>query len=236
MKHAALLALAALPVVLLTGCRSPEPAPPPASIDIAASDAAAGTGTPPSVEAPPGERADAGSHSPAPTAPPPAGMYAIALSDRSSTCPGADAGAPSSAAAPLFITIRPLDGGKYRANLPVNTGVGSLAIDRHDVVLDVGQVETSVLRPDRTCAYEVSRRIEIREVGPTRIVANVRSEYTDAVRCTLPRKPVSCKRDVDVTYTLVDAACPPGCIAEPKPRLRDGGVEATCVCPDGGPL
>ena len=231
MKHAALLALAASPVVLLTGCRSPEPAPPPASIDIATSDAAAGTRTPPSVEAPPGERADAGPRSP--SVPPPAGTYAIALSDRSNTC--ADAGAPSSAA-PLFITIRPLDGGRYRANLPVNTGVGSLAIDRHDIVLDVGQVETSVLRPDRTCAYEVSRRIEIREVGPTRIVANVRSEYTDAVRCTLPRKPVSCKRDVDVTYTLVDAACPPGCIAEPKPRLRDGGVEATCVCPDGGPL
>lgn len=159
-------------------------------------------------------------------------MYAITMADRSNTC--ADAGAASWSNQPLLVPIRPANGGRWSANLPVNTGVGSPAVDRHDVLLEVGQVAESVLRPDRTCAYEISRRIELLEVGPTKIVANVRSEYTEAVRCTLPRKPVSCKRDVDVTYTLVNALCPPRCIAQPKPVQRDGGVEATCTCPDGG--
>ncbi len=166
------------------------------------------------------------------TEPPPAGMYAIAMVDRSNTC--ADAGAPTWSNQPLLVPVMPRKDGKWSANLPVNTGVGSPGIDRHDVVLEAGQDAKSVIRPDRTCAYEVSREIEIREVSPTKIVANVRSEYTDAVRCTLPRKPVACKRDVDVTYTLVEALCPPRCIAQPNPPLRDGGVEAKCICPDGG--
>jgi len=227
-----LLALSPAPLLFLASCRSPEPAPPPAAMEIAKTEPAS-TSTPAAAREA-GLVANAGSTSSVTPLvdPPPAGTYAIAMSDRSNTC--ADAGAGSWSNQPLLVTIRPATGGRWNANLPVNTGVGSPAIDRHDVLLEVGHVADSVIRPDRTCAYEVSRKIEIREVGPTRIVANVRSEYTDAVRCTLPRKPVSCIRDVDVTYTLVNALCPPRCIAQPKPVLRDGGIEATCICPDGG--
>ena len=236
MKIGLSLALTPVPLLVLASCRSPEPAPPPAPIEIATSDAAAPE--PVSTLAPAGNvdaappAQDATSNVAPSAEAPPAGMFAITMSDRSNTC--ADAGAPAWSNQPLLVPIRPTKNGKWSANLPVNTGVGSPAIDRFDVQLDVGHVERSVIRPDRTCAYEVSREIAIREVSPTKIVANVRSEYTDAVRCTLPRKPVSCKRDVDVTYTLVNALCPPRCIAQPKPVQRDGGIEATCTCTDAG--
>lgn len=232
MKPGLLLALSAAPLLSLAACRGPEPAPPP-PIDIAKSDASPAEPASSSVPA----AKDAAATGAAPPAlnepePPPAGMYAITMVDRSNSC--ADAGAPSWSNQPLLVPTKPATDGRWVANLPINTGVGSPGIDRHDVLLEVGQVAKSSIRPDRTCAWEVSREIEIREVSPAKIVANIRTEWTDAVRCTLPRKPVSCTRDVDITYTLVRALCPPRCLAQPGPVARDGGVDAKCVCPDAG--
>lgn len=158
-------------------------------------------------------------------------MYAITMSDRSNTCP-ADAGAPDNAA--QWVTMSPGEGGKWTANLPVNTGVGSPGMDRSQVVLEIGTTSTSQLQPDRTCNYQVHRDMKVAEMTSTKLVVGIHSTYTEAVGCTLPRRPVSCARDTVVTYTLTRAFCASRCLAKPT-VLRDGGVEATCDCADAGP-
>ena len=193
----------------------------------AATDAAAIAHEPPSGG--PGTSTETSAR---PTAePPPSGTYSVSISDRSSTCPAIDGGTWESQ--PLWVLVQPAKDGTWKANLPVNTGVGSPGIDRHDLRLEVGHVERSALRPDRTCAYEITREMQLLEVTPSKIVASVRAEYSDAVRCTLPRRPVSCTRDAVVTYTLAKPFCASRCIAQ-MTLARDGGVDATCDCPDAG--
>ena len=213
--------------IALVACRSPEPAPPPTAVDVVK--------TAPTTIAHEAATVDAGASndtSTRPTAePPPSGMYAVSISDRSNTCPAIDAGAWEGQ--PLWVLVQPAKDGTWKANLPVNTGFGSPGLDRHELLLEVGHVERSALRPDRTCAYEVAREMQVLEVNPSTIVARVRSEYSDAVRCTLPRRPVSCNRDAVVTYTLVKPFCASRCIAQTT-LARDGGVDARCHCPDAG--
>ncbi|MBX3210325.1 MAG: hypothetical protein KF764_35160 [Labilithrix sp.] len=217
---ASLASLASL--AALAACRTPEPAPPPATVEIATTDAAPPATGPADAGALTEERAK--------TPPPPSGTYAVAVQERSSTCALDAAPGATSGDAPLWVLVNPTRDGKWTATLPVNTGGGSLAIDRHDLLLETGHVETSSLRPDRTCAYEVTREMRVLDVTPTRIVVEVKAEYTDAVRCSLPRRPVACKRDVVVTYTLATPFCAPGCAAQ-MTLLRDGGAGATCMCP-----
>jgi hypothetical protein len=123
--------------------------------------------------------------------------------------------------------------GRWTATLPVNTGYGSPGHDRSMITLEVGTTSTSALRPDRKCDWQVRRAMEVLSVTPTTVVVDIRAEYTDAIHCMLPRRPVSCARDAVVTYTLVRAFCAAGCTAKPV-ALADGGVEATCSC-DAGP-
>ncbi len=212
--------------IALVACRSPEPAPPPTAVDVVKTDPASTIPhEAPSVDA--GASIDT-SMSTRPTAePPPSGTYAISISDRSNTCAAIDAGAWESQ--PLWVLVQPANGGAWKANLPV----GSPGLDRHDLLLAVGHVERSALRPDRTCAYEIAREMQVLEVSPSKVVVRVRSEYSDAVRCTLPRRPVSCSRDAVVTYTLARPFCASRCIAQ-MTLARDGGVDATCQCPDAG--
>jgi hypothetical protein len=157
-------------------------------------------------------------------------MYAITTRDRSSTCPPDDAGSPRGET--QWVTFERSADGTWIANLPVNTGYGSIGLDRSFVTLEVGRTSTSSLRPDRTCSWQVRRAMEVISVTDTTIVVDIHAEYTDAVRCTLPRRPVSCARDTVVTYSLVRPFCAAGCTAKPSVRA-DGGVEATCSC-DGG--
>ncbi|OJY16156.1 MAG: hypothetical protein BGO98_04910 [Myxococcales bacterium 68-20] len=215
--------------IALVACRSSEPAPPPTrTVDVVKTDTASTI----AHEAPSVDAEASTSASTRPTAePPPSGTYAVSISDRSNTCPAIDAGAWESQ--PLWVLVQPAKDGAWKANLPVNTGVGSPGLDRHDLLLDVGRVERSALRPDRTCAYEIAREMQVLEVSPSKIVVRVRSEYSDAVRCTLPRRPVSCNRDAVVTYTLAKPFCASRCIAQ-MTLARDGGVDATCHCPDAG--
>jgi hypothetical protein len=203
----------------LAGCRNPEPAPPsPNSVEP--KPIATATSQPePSTKATP--TADAA----APIAdPPPPGLYAVTQSDRSNTCPPGDA-APQ----PVTVTVKPATKG-FAATLPVNTAGGSMEIDKTDVLLAVGAVAHTEIQPDRTCSYRITRNVRIQEATPTKIVAEVRSEYGEAVRCTLKRAPVSCARDTVVTYSLVKPLCAAKCTAKTT-LLRDGGVDAVCTCP-----
>lgn len=222
-----LLRASCLALFTVVGCRGPEaPPPPPATVDVAqASRTDAASSSAPEGTEPPSTKATA-----QPIDPPPPGMYAIHVNDRSNTCPADES---VQKAGPTWITFRPANGGRWTATLPVNTGVGAPAMDRADVALEIGASTTSELRPDRTCNYQIRRTMTVLEVSPTRLVVQIRSEYTEAVNCTLPRKPASCIRDAVVTYTLTRPFCASRCIATPHLQ-RDGGVEATCICDDAG--
>ncbi|MBX3264417.1 MAG: hypothetical protein KF782_32395 [Labilithrix sp.] len=231
-----------LALVALAACRRPDPAPPPASVEDAKSGADTRSDASPGADTSDGAVADTSDGATASgdagaarstSAPlPPSGIYTITLSERSSTCRLGDAGAADAGGEAAWVLVTPAPGrdGAGSADLPVNTGGGAIAVDRHDLRLAIGHVERSALRPDRTCAWEVSREMRVLEVSPTRIAVEVRAAYTDAVRCTLPRRPVSCERDVVLTYTLARPFCDSGCAAA-MIRSRDGGVDARCSCP-----
>ncbi len=155
-------------------------------------------------------------------------MYALSIQDRTNTCPPATPGSTEA-----WITFDKNENGKWAANLPVNLAGGSPGSDRNFVVVEVGTTSTSELQPDRTCNWTVRRAMTVREVTPTKLVVDIKSEFTDAVRCTLPRRPVSCSQDAVVTYSLVRPFCPASCIAKATP-LKDAGVTASCTCADAG--
>ena len=237
----AVRAAASLALAALAACHRPDPTPPRAPAETAGSDAAAATDTATGAaaatdtdaatasETVPGTTDAADARRP-PSAPPPSGLYTVTLSERSSSCPVGDAGAARSDNESSWVLVARSPDGAWSANLPMNTGGGAIAVDRHDLRLEVGHVERSAFQPDRTCAWEVSREMRVLEVSPTKVVVAVSAAYTDAVRCTLPRRPVSCARDVVLTYSLARPFCDPGCAAE-MTRARDGGVDARCTCP-----
>lgn len=213
-------------VALLLSCHSPEP-PMPALVDVPKAGAA-------SKPVAPTDEHEAGASTASVASRPPPGLWNISVAERSSTCGAGDAGALGVANQPFFVPTKPHKDGKLAANLPVNP-FAPYAQQRSDILLEVGQITKSSFKPDKTCAYEMKREVEVASVGADKITLVVRSEYGDATGCARPQRQTSCKHEATMTLTLARALCEARCTVDAKVQPDGGVADVKCSCPDSGP-